>query len=335
MRGFLFFSLIIKSNLTSNSSKTNFMKKITYLFVLTFGFTFAQSPSSYLEVSTDHSGEITYTENPIAVIGQNSQAQIIGTYTTLGDFNAAVSANCSDATLTFEDFTNGPNTIVNCGISVSSAGDGCFAAGELAAGFSVEASNGTEVVSIPAGAIGNVDSLTGAGAFAEYTIINFSPDVYAVAMDIWENIDPTTVVRIFGTGGTLIDTFNLNTPINSQTFFGVVSDEPITAIELEGLNGSGELFGNFLFGGDCMPLSVEDNLQELISVYPNPAGDRLFLNIPSSLTIDEVNLYDTLGKRISVSLFNNQIDVSNLNSGIYFIKINALNGTLTKKFVKR
>jgi len=34
-------------------------------------------------------------------------------------------------------------------------------------------------------------------------------------------------------------------------------------------------------------------------------------------------------------MLNNQIDVSQLNSGIYFLKINALQGTLTKKFVKK
>ncbi|SDS28393.1 Por secretion system C-terminal sorting domain-containing protein [Formosa sp. Hel1_31_208] len=313
------------------------MKKITILIVLLCNFTFAQNPTSYLDVSTENSVVISNTDNPEAPmeISENSQLQIIGTYTTLGDFNAAVIANCSDTTLSSEDFTNGPVGITDCGVSVSSAGDGCFVAGELAAGFSVEASNSTTIINIPPGVIGNIDSLIGATTFAEYTIINFSPDVYSVAMDIWENNDPTTVVRVFGVAGVLIDTFNVNTPVNSQTFFGVISDEPITAIELEGLNGSGELFGNFLFGADCMLLSVEDNLQELISIYPNPIEDTLFLNVPSFITISDVKIYDALGKSISVNIRNNQIDVSALNSGLYFMKINALQGTLTKKFVKK
>jgi len=312
------------------------MKKITYLIVLTFSFTFAQNPTNYLEVSTNDSSEITSNESVLATIErtENGLREIVGTYTTVGNFNAAVTANCSDTTLALEDFANGPANITVCGGNVSSAGDGCFAAGEIEAGVTISASNFGDVVNIPPGAIGNVSSLVGAAAFAEYTIINFSPDVYAVAMDIWENNDPTTIVRVFGAGGALIDTFNVNTPTNAQTFFGVVSDEAITAIELEGLNGSGELFGNFLFGGECT-LSVEDNLQELVSVYPNPIDDTLFLDIPSSITIKDIKIYDALGKSISVNMLNNQIDVSQLNSGIYFLKINALQGTLTKKFVKK
>ncbi len=313
------------------------MKKITYFFFLVFGFTFAQNSTNYLEFSNDNIETTSNTDTTLASIVRNGEdlLVIIDTYTTLGDFNTAVAANCSDTTLISEDFANGPGAILDCGLSISNAGDSCFAAGELEAGFNAEASNGTNVVNIPPGAIGNVDPLVGAISFAEYTIINFSPDVYAVAMDIWENNDPTTVVRIFGTGGVLIDSFNVTTPTNSQTFFGVISDEPITSIELEGLNGSGELFGNFLFGADCMSLSIEENLQELISIYPNPIDDTLFIKIPSNITINDVIIYDTLGKSMNVNILNNQINLSNLNSGVYFMKINTLQGTLTKKFVKK
>ena len=301
--------------------------------------TFAQKPTSYLEVSTNNSEQTINNTLATIVRAENSQREIVGTYTTLIDFNEAVAANCSNTTLISEDFANGPAGILVCGTSVSDAGDGCFAAGELQAGFTVGASNDetsspTDVVYIPAGAIGNVDPLVGAAAFTDYTIINFSPDVYAVAMDIWENNDPTTSIGLFRPGDTVIDVISVNTPINSQTFFGIVTDEPIAKIIIAGRLGSGELFGNFLYGGDCT-LSVDDNLQELISIYPNPIDDTLFLNIPSSITIKDVKIYDILGKSIPVNMVNNQINVSTLNSGMYFVKINALQGTLTKKLVKK
>jgi len=317
------------------------MKKITFLFVLSFSFALAQTPTNYLEVSTTNSKINTATEDTRDTDPDidNSQLDVIDTYTTLGDFNAAVVANCTDTTLISEDFANGATEILNCGPSVSSAGDGCFAAGELEAGFTVISSNiggdGSNVVNIPPGIIGNVNSLVGAFQFAEYTIINFSPDVYAVAMDIWENIDPTTVVRVFGGGGALIETFNVNTPTNAQTFFGVIADEPITKIELEGFNGSGELFGNFLYGADCMSLSVEDDIRDLVSVFPNPVNDNLFIKMPVSIAIDDVEIHDMLGKSINVDSSNNQINVSELGSGVYFIKINTSQGTLTKRFIKK
>jgi hypothetical protein len=313
------------------------MKKITYFFMLSVSLTFAQTSTNYLDTSINETEVSQDTNNSIALIvrAENGRAQIIDTYQTLGDFNTAVEANCSDTNLSSEDFSNGPGGITDCGLTVSDAGDGCFAAGELEAGFSVEASNGTTIVNIPPNSIGNTDSLVGAITFAEYTIINFSSGVYAVAMDIWENNDPLTVVRIFGTGSVLIDSFDVTTPVNSQTFFGVVSDELITSIEVEGTASSGELFGNFLFGADCMPLSVADNLQSVVSIFPNPADDNLFIKIPAVISITDVKIYDTLGKSIYVNIIDNQVNVSNLNGGVYFIKINTLQGSLTMKFVKK
>src|SRR5690606_10210073 len=85
-----------------------------------------------------------------------------------------------------EDFSGGPGAgqIIDCGMVVSSAGDGCFAPGELEAGFSIEASVQT-VIYIGSGAIGNTSTLMGANTFVEYTVINFDAGVYAVGFDLW------------------------------------------------------------------------------------------------------------------------------------------------------
>ncbi|MBT8274329.1 MAG: T9SS type A sorting domain-containing protein [Bacteroidia bacterium] len=313
------------------------MKNFTILFVFIFGYSLAQTPTNYLEVSAANSKIYTTTEDTRDTdpdIDGNNPQDVLDTYTTLGDFNAAV-ANCDDTNLVSEDFANGPVGITDCGITVSAAGDGCFTAGELEAGFTVEASNGTSVVNIPPGQIGNTDSLIGAITFAEFTIINFSPDVYAVAMDIWENNDPTTDVRVFGAGGALIESFNVNTPVNVQTFFGVIADEPITKIELEGFNGSGELFGNFLYGADCMNLSIDENVRDLVRIFPNPASDNLFIYIPARISINDVKIYDIIGKSIHVNTVNNQVNIGELGSGLYFINIDTSHGIVTKRFMKK
>jgi hypothetical protein len=308
------------------------LKKITFLIVLACTISYAQQSDSYLEVTT----QTTNSDTSEAVItGLDGRQPLIDTYTTLVDFQDAVTANCADPTLTSEDFGGGPGGITGCGPVVSSAGDGCFPVGELEDGFMVEASNITDVVNIPPGAIGNVDSLVGASAFVEFTIITFSPDVYAVAMDIWENNDPTTEVRIYGSGGGLIETLMVNTPTNAQTFFGFISDEPVESIELEGLNGSGELFGNFLFGGDCTPLGVNDNALSQISIYPNPATTVINVEVPGSIEINAVVLFDVLGKRMNTSLVNGQINIAELSNGVYLMQIETNEGTITRKMLKR
>ena len=311
------------------------MKKLTFLLLLVTSFLFAQQPQSYVEVDTG-SIEVNTTNNQTeaTVTGITNNRDLIDIYTTQSDFDAAFATNCTGA-LTSEDFTGGPGGIQGCGPVISSAGDGCFAAGELEAGFDTQASNGTDVVYIPAGAIGNVDPLVGAITFAEFTVINFSPDVFAVTMDVWENNDPNTDIRIFGAGGVLIEAFTVITPVNSQTFFGVIADEAITRIELEGQNDSGELYGQFSYGGDCMALSVGDNLAELVDIFPNPANDILQVRVPASINVNSVALFDVLGKNTGAVLVNGQINVSQLARGVYILNVNTDSGTLTQKIVKQ
>jgi hypothetical protein len=307
------------------------MKKITYLFMLAGAIAFAQQSDSYLDATPQ---EPSGNTNGLAIITGNSDG-VIDTYDNLTDFTDNVDIFCADPTLTSEDFTGGPGGITTCGPTVSSAGDGCFAAGEIEDGFVAEASNGTDMVNIPPGAIGNADSLIGASAFAEYTIINFDPNVFAVAMDIWENNDPTTEVRIFDAGGTLIETLQVTTPINEQTFFGFIADEPISKVELEGANGSGELYGNFLFGADCLVFGVDDNLLSQVSLFPNPATDIVNIQLPNTVEMKSIAVYDVLGKVVVNSATNNQINVSQLNGGVYMVTIETNQGTVTKKIIKK
>ena len=310
------------------------MKKITLLFLLVSGFLFAQQPQSYTEVATQNQVNEPNDQTGLISRVDNGRQPIIDTYTTLVDFETALEENCSDTTLTSEDFGGGPGAITSCGPIISDAGDGCFPAGELESGFNVQASNATEVVNIPPGAIGNADSLVGATTWPEYTIINFSPNVYAVAMDLWENNDPSTIVRIYGDGGILMETLTVIVPVNSQTFFGIIADEPISIIELEGQNESGELFGNFLFGANCF-LSVNDNVLAQLSLYPNPSSDIITINTPSGVEIKSTTLYNLLGKVVLENTKSNEINISELPSGVYMLNITTDNGSISKKVIRK
>lgn len=311
------------------------MKKITLLLLLVSGLLFAQQPQTYTEVPTQNQINETNDQTALITRADNDRQPVIDTYTSLVDFETALNENCSDTNLTSEDFGGGPGAITTCGTIISDAGDGCFPAGELEIGFDVQASNSTDVVFIPSGAIGNADPLVGASTFLEYTIINFSPNVYAVAMDLWENNDPLTTVRIYGDGGILMETLNVVIPVNSQTFFGLVADEPISKIELEGQNESGELFGNFLFGASCF-LSVNDNILSQLSLYPNPSSDIITIGTPSSVDIKSTTLYNLLGKVVLESTNSNEVNLSELPSGVYILTITTDgNGSISKKVIRK
>ncbi|MCB6062560.1 T9SS type A sorting domain-containing protein [Flavobacterium psychrophilum] len=68
-------------------------------------------------------------------------------------------------------------------------------------------------------------------------------------------------------------------------------------------------------------------------IYPNPVIDKFKINTTNN--IYAIKLFDILGKEISaVNLSNNEINISFLNKGIYFLKIEFLNSTKTIRLVK-
>lgn len=73
------------------------------------------------------------------------------------------------------------------------------------------------------------------------------------------------------------------------------------------------------------------------NIYPNPVEDELF--IATEVNVKEVAIYDVYGRLTKVySLqstdFVHSLNVSDLNSGIYFVNIKTDNGNVVKRFVK-
>ena len=81
---------------------------------------------------------------------------------------------------------------------------------------------------------------------------------------------------------------------------------------------------------------VLDNfiLNDAIKMYPNPVQN--FLTIKSSLPITDVQVYSLLGEPVKHIRGNySRIDLRELNSGIYMIKIHSDQFSVTKKLVKK
>lgn len=72
-----------------------------------------------------------------------------------------------------------------------------------------------------------------------------------------------------------------------------------------------------------------------LKVYPNPANN--FLNITSISKIDRVEVINSIGIIvINACDFKQQIDISELNDGVYFVKTHAENEIIgVQKFVKK
>ena len=69
------------------------------------------------------------------------------------------------------------------------------------------------------------------------------------------------------------------------------------------------------------------------NVYPNPVNGVLF--IETEAEINEVSIFDVYGRQQVNMTTGQQVDVKNLNSGVYFVKVVTENAEVVKRFVKK
>lgn len=68
-------------------------------------------------------------------------------------------------------------------------------------------------------------------------------------------------------------------------------------------------------------------------IYPNPVKETLFINTQEN--IEHLKIYNTLGEKVVEQRFPpNQVNLSALISGLYFMNLKTAKGVFTKKFVK-
>ncbi len=104
-----------------------------------------------------------------------------------------------------------------------------------------------------------------------------------------------------------------------------------------GTVGNGSASSTFLFD-DVNLTTGTSGTNELadskISIFPNPANDRLFIGGLTEKTV--ISIYDFSGKMLfHASTDNHQIDISSFPNGIYSMKIETPTGFVMKKFVKQ
>jgi surface protein len=79
-------------------------------------------------------------------------------------------------------------------------------------------------------------------------------------------------------------------------------------------------------------LSIEENTNYKLKVYPNPVDDKL--TIQGLQKEVKVSIYSVLGKLVLSKTTLSEIDVYNLKSGIYIIKFENNQKVVTRRFIK-
>jgi hypothetical protein len=127
---------------------------------------------------------------------------------------------------------------------------------------------------------------------------------------------------------------DLNNNSQTSTFINVGTGWQASSI-------AGAIMMRPLFGNNIVnPNAINDyaSVATTITVYPNPASDKLYLRTEAFATADEINyeITDVFGKTVLEDNYSvsGYVDVSGLSGGIYFIRVTSGTEVATNKFIK-
>ncbi len=124
------------------------------------------------------------------------------------------------------------------------------------------------------------------------------------------------------------DTINYNIPSGNYTL--VINS---TIIFVDSVNNvdtalvSSQLFPN-------IALSVKNEFTSIITIYPNPITDVLQIKTIKDIQIETIEIYDIKGKKVQAFNKNERmLNISEVHTGTYFLKLLTKQGVLTKKII--
>ncbi|WP_159092190.1 T9SS type A sorting domain-containing protein [Aquimarina sp. Aq107] len=141
---------------------------------------------------------------------------------------------------------------------------------------------------------------------------------------------------IWDNGATFPDPTGASMELSINDLNSAANDDGANWAEAVTAFGSGDLGTPGDANDNASTLSIDDFDEKLenFNMFPNPTNTG-FVNITTtSNSAITVSVFDMLGKQvISETLNNNLLNVSNLNAGIYLIRLDQTSGSVTKKLV--
>jgi len=112
-----------------------------------------------------------------------------------------------------------------------------------------------------------------------------------------------------------------------------------TQLNIAGFNmlhnnyGADAYYDNFVITSTALGVKPFENAA--VAVYPNPAQKQLSIALPANEKVSEVGIFNLSGQKVLTTDESQNIDVSALANGTYFLKATTNNGgSFTKKIIK-
>jgi len=88
------------------------------------------------------------------------------------------------------------------------------------------------------------------------------------------------------------------------------------------------------FSENCALVGLEDFQLSIIPMYPNPTNGKLTIELKTNTNYNLTNLYGQEVKKGMLFSGINQMDISYMSNGLYFLRLESLDGHTVKKVVK-
>ena len=171
---------------------------------------------------------------------------------------------------------------------------------------------------------GNLTSPTVAGGIGDLTV---------TTQLVFSGAAGTFDVKV---NGTSIGTIPYDTASQTTTISGINLENNVQVVFDSNSSSSNRVRFDDLSWTCYTGLSIDEYALNTISIYPNPVKDALHINLNETVET-KVEIYDVLGKRIlsKVIYSSSTINTSNLNSGLYILKLTQDKESISKKLIKQ
>ena len=160
-------------------------------------------------------------------------------------------------------------------------------------------------------------------------------------------INGSTVIQFLSYEGSFVATAGAANGMTSVDIGIVESNSTAVGNSIQ-LEGTGQNYTDFTWGGPranstnsvnqfetfSATLAVQKEQEVFFSIFPNPVTNGIVNFKSQSNSIKNIRIFDVIGKQVFYKNTSaNNINISNLKSGMYFIKVQQDGKTATKKLV--
>jgi polyhydroxybutyrate depolymerase len=150
-------------------------------------------------------------------------------------------------------------------------------------------------------------------------------------------IDGCTAVHYKYSGGTNgVDVEHYKIIDGGHTWPGSIFTIGVTNNDFNASKKIWQFFLQYDINGRLQANSVQDETEESISIFPNPTKDNMLIQgLSQTLTSANCRVFSVEGKQCDIHFSGtNSIDVSHLEDGVYFLRIETPQGVSAMQFVK-